>query len=148
MIRFITLMVCFMSALPAYSQESTQLVEVFVNKPRPNKNLDFKNRDGRYIEVVVYDLSGPEIFEEFLSQGLVPGQTQEQVTNMVMDRVGGLDEKYMEEHVLMAYQGLLKATQYEITKIPAVVFNNGESVIYGVSDIQKAILIHQGRNND
>ena len=130
----------------AYSYESVQLIEVFVNKALPVQG-PIKNGLGESVEMVVYDLSGPERYEEELSKGInFSKSSHEEITNTVLKRVNGMSKQYMEEHVIVAYKGLLKATDYQITKIPAIVFNNGQSVIYGITDINKAIKIPQRAN--
>jgi len=130
----------------AYSYESVQLIEVFVNsKVMVPKTIT--NQLGKPVEVIVYDLSGPEKFEKILSEGIdLKNITHEQRTNAVIKQVHEMPKQYMEKHIANAYLGVLKAKQYQVTKIPALVFNNGESVIYGVSNIRKGIKIHQEIN--
>lgn len=142
---FKVLITCFILLLSsnAYSYEPVQLVEVFVNKKVPVQS-GFKNTLGESVEVVVYDLSGPEKYEDDLSKGMdFTNSTHEEITNAVLKRVNGMSKQYMDEYVVRSYKGLLKATEYKITKIPAIVFNNGKNVIYGVADISKAIQLHQ-----
>ncbi len=42
------------------------------------------------------------------------------------------------ETLTHAYQGLLKARQYSLQKLPAVVFD-GQAVIYGITDLSQAL---------
>lgn len=142
---FVTFIIIILSS-HAYSNESVQLIEVFVNRAFPVQ-APIKNSLEEPVEVVVYDLSGPERYEEELGKGInFTNSSDEEITNTVLKRVNGMSKQYMEEHVVVAYKGLLKATDYQITKIPAIVFNNGQSVIYGITDINKAIKIHQRAN--
>ena len=47
------------------------------------------------------------------------------------------------ERLRVSLRGAMKAVQYDIRKIPAVVFNGGEAVVYGVRDIDVAINMYE-----
>lgn len=119
--------------------ESVSLIEIFVDDLNAIKHGRITNKAGLNVEFVIYDLSGPERFEKELSRGI--SGSIDQVKRKVLKKVQGLPASYMEEHVMTPYKGLLKAMEYELTKLPAIVFNNGESVIYGVRNINKAVQI-------
>jgi integrating conjugative element protein (TIGR03757 family) len=38
-----------------------------------------------------------------------------------------------------AYEGLVKAQQYRLDRLPAIVFDNGQAVVYGVTDLEAAL---------
>jgi integrating conjugative element protein (TIGR03757 family) len=42
-----------------------------------------------------------------------------------------------------AYAGPAKALQYRLAKIPAVVFDQGAAVVYGVTDVAEAVRFYQ-----
>jgi len=130
------LILSLLSSVVAAS-ESVSLIEIFVDDANPIQRV--KNGAGRDIEFVIYDLSAPERFEKELSRGV--SGSLDQVKRKVLKKIQGLSTSYMEEHVMTPYKGLLKAMEYELIKLPAIVFNNGESVIYGVRSIKKAIQI-------
>lgn len=132
------LILSLLSSVVAAS-ESVSLIEIFVDDANPIKHGRVKNSAGRDIEFVIYDLSAPERFEKELSRGV--SGSLDQVKSKVLKKIQGLSTSYMEEHVMTPYKGLLKAMEYELIKLPAIVFNNGESVIYGVRSINKAIQI-------
>lgn len=57
-------------------------------------------------------------------------------------------KKVSVERLRTSLHGAMKAIQFDIRKIPAVVFNDGEAVVYGVRDIDVAInMYEQWRKN-
>ena len=66
--EFVTFTIILLSS-HAYSYESVQLIEVFVNSKVMVPKI-ITNRLGKPVEVIVYDLSGPEKFEKILSEGI------------------------------------------------------------------------------
>lgn len=138
--KYLVSIVLLMLSTASYAYEAVSLVEVFVNTPL-RADTPLKNSTGQLIEVKVYDLSAPERFENELSQNLP--ETEQLIKTAVLQKVQALPHSYFEEHVVMPYEGILKATEYELTKLPAIVFNNGETVIYGIKDIGRAVRIRE-----
>ena len=46
-----------------------------------------------------------------------------------------------------AQQGRLKALEYQITKLPAIVFNRGTQVVYGTTDVLSALRVFNRAEN-
>ncbi len=46
------------------------------------------------------------------------------------------------QHLTLAYQGLLKAKQYGVLRLPAIVFD-GTAIVYGVTDLEEALSIYR-----
>ncbi|MCB2425868.1 TIGR03757 family integrating conjugative element protein [Methylophaga pinxianii] len=113
------------------------LVEAFYDKDTRLVNVQIAER---VATVKTYDLSAPESFENMLSEGLSddPAVAQQQAKQRIEQRGNAIQQQLME-----AYEGGLKAMQYEIDKIPAIVFNGGQHVIFGVHDVNKAISIYK-----
>lgn len=115
------------------------LVEAFYDKDTRLVNVQMAER---VATVKTYDLSAPERFEDMLSEGLSddPAVAQQQAKDRIEKRGNAIQRQLME-----AYEGGLKAMQYEIDKIPAIVFNGGQHVIFGVHDVNKAISIYKAQ---
>ena len=45
----------------------------------------------------------------------------------------------LQQQLITAYQGLSVAIQYQIDRYPAVLFDRGKAVVYGVTDLQQAL---------
>ena len=113
------------------------IVEAFYDKDTRLLNVQMAER---IANVKAYDLSAPDQFEKQLSEGLSsdPTLAQKQAKERIEQHGNEI------QHQLMAaYEGALIAMKYEIKKIPAIVFNGGEYVIYGVTDVNKAINMYK-----
>lgn len=81
----------------------------------------------------VFYLDGPTQIEAKLSEGLSndPVEAKQQALKRIQDT-------QMQQALINAYQGINKAWQLGVTKLPAVVVN-GRYVVYGMSDVNQAI---------
>lgn len=124
-------------ALASSASANPLVVEAFYDKDTRLINVQ---QAERIANVSVFDLSAPEKLEDILSEGLsdVPEVAQRQAQERIAN--GGYQ---LQIQLQEAYEGSLKAMQYDIQKLPAVVFNNGLHKIYGVSDVHKAIAIYK-----
>lgn len=85
---------------------------------------------------VVYDLSAPNRLNLGLDSGLP--RNQEAALAMAKARIASNSET-----IRSAYAGYGKAAQYQIAKIPAVVFGHGEAVVYGATDVAEALTLYR-----
>jgi integrating conjugative element protein (TIGR03757 family) len=86
--------------------------------------------------VTVYDLSAASRVLDSLGRGL-PGDHKAAAaiaSSRLAASAGALRT---------AYAGHAKAAEYGIEKIPAVVFDGGSSVVYGITDLQEALRIYR-----
>lgn len=118
---------------------NTLTVEAFHDQTTRLLNVQMAER---IANVTVYDLSAPERFEKALSEGLSsdPAEAERQAKERIVKR-----GHVIQQELMQAYEGSLKAMQYNVEKVPAVVFNAGQYIIYGVSDIDKAIKLYNER---
>lgn len=112
------------------------MVEVFHGADQQIINLKDASRAAT---VTVYDLSEPSRIEDRISLNLssTPLIAQRQAKKILEDHGPSIMREFAE-----AYQGTLKANDYQLTKLPAIVFNHGDSVVYGELNIAKAIQIY------
>jgi integrating conjugative element protein (TIGR03757 family) len=85
--------------------------------------------------VLVYNLDLPALIEAELSMRLP--QDRKAAAQLASAELQGTWRKSAET-LTHAYQGLLKARQYSLQKLPAVVFD-GQAVIYGITDLSQAL---------
>lgn len=88
----------------------------------------------------VYLLDGLERVDTELSAGLPTNERDAQA--MVRQRIQAIGAHSLADRTKSAAEGIVRAALYGIDRIPAVVVN-GESVIYGVTDIDVARAIFQ-----
>ncbi len=80
-----------------------------------------------------FNLDAHRNLEQKLSEGLPTDLVEaERIANERLMALPGLE-------VQTAFQGIALALQWDIRKAPAYVFDNGGSVIYGVTDLSVAI---------
>lgn len=88
----------------------------------------------------VYYLDQVENFEEEISQNL--SKSPEIAEQEIRTFFNSTDWKAQEQQLKDAYQGVISGWQNGIKKVPAVFFDNqlsSPSVIYGMTDVQKAL---------
>jgi len=110
-------------------------IEVFTNARYP-----ISGTASASVSIQIYDIDAPDRLEDALSADLPPDP--EQAKTIAFKRLNDLGAE-LADMVDQAYEGVTKAMSYELTKIPAVVFDDGVSVVYGISDLNEAIKHYQ-----
>jgi integrating conjugative element protein (TIGR03757 family) len=107
-------------------------VEVFTNSAIALSGLGT-------VPATVYQLDGLLQLEAELSQGL-PGD-EAQATVIARERLRKMSGR-LQERAINTSTGLTLVARYKLDRLPAVVIN-GQSVIYGVPDLNKAIELYR-----
>lgn len=89
------------------------------------------------INVSVYNLDAPRNFEKSISQDL-PYHNVEKAVALAKQRL----RNHNSDDMGQIFYGVLKAKQWDIKQLPAIVFGEGESVVYGVSDVNHAYQLY------
>jgi integrating conjugative element protein (TIGR03757 family) len=111
-------------------------VEIFTNGRYP-----VSNDHSVQAPIQIYDLDAPARLDDELSTGLPSDPDQAQA--LALKRLNTLGPEKIADMVNQAYEGVTKAMSYKLTKIPAIVFDGGTSVIYGIADIRDAVRRYQ-----
>jgi integrating conjugative element protein (TIGR03757 family) len=90
------------------------------------------------VRVEVHDLSTQQKLLDELGQGL-PGNPS-LVKDMAASRLGTAGFR---QRLADATAGAMLANRYGIAKIPAIVFDRGAAVAYGLTDVNQAIQLYQ-----
>ncbi len=96
------------------------------------------------IELKIHKVDGLKELEQFLSENL-PNDKQ-QAHAVALDRL----QSEVVDIRRLAHSGadaLELAIRYQIDRYPAFVFNQGDSVIYGMTDVEQAISVYLGEGN-
>lgn len=97
------------------------------------------------IEVIHYDLSDPEKVKKRFLPALPPDVDRAtQILNTFLASAEGAEFK---KAIREAYRGHEKMVGYQLEKIPAVVFEQGKYVVYGITDISKAAALYRAHLN-
>lgn len=127
----------FFYAFPAGAEPT---IEVFSDERFPITGIDsVRERFG--IEVTNYDLGAPKRWTAEMSVNLpvVPQQAKA----VLLSRFEKIGMDKVKQSLQEAYIGHMKAYQYAITRYPAIVFDQGKSVVYGVVNLPQALRIYQ-----
>ncbi len=105
-------------------------IEVFVLSHEPVEGIDHTRG------VTVYALDAVDQWKRthFPVLSDTPRSAAGQVRT-VLENLAELDKASLQR----AWQGLLKAHRYGLERIPAIVLNDGKSVIYGTTDVNLAV---------
>lgn len=129
------------TSLGAYADESDReaalLIEVFTTSQYPiQKTTSLRAPNDSRERYRRYDIDRISLLEEALSEGLP--NDPERAKQLVLTRFQTMDST-LGDQLENAGKGLAQAMTYGIDRLPAVVFE-GQAVIYGVTDIDKALV--------
>jgi integrating conjugative element protein (TIGR03757 family) len=118
-------------ALPVFAQET---IEVFTELP-----VQIDALSG--VEVIHYDLSEPDRIKSKLNLKLPP---DEEIAKAKAKQFFQTPEgKAYQVAMRDAYRGRQKMMQYQLSKIPAIVFDDGKYVIYGTTDVAHSARLYR-----
>lgn len=103
--------------------------QIFINQSYLSSSWQIKH----------YLIDGGRDFESVISKGLSSNPT------IAMQQVKArlANKTLIKKKVTKAWQGAINAQSINIAKVPAITFDKGKSVIYGVTDVLKAYKIYQ-----
>ncbi|MEW8139162.1 MAG: DUF1525 domain-containing protein [Candidatus Thiodiazotropha endolucinida] len=89
------------------------------------------------VALSVYNIDGHRNLEKELSADLPQNFVEaEKIAN---DRLMALDGKAIQD----AFRGVALTLQWDLRKVPAIVFGDGDQVIYGVTNLDEALKRYQ-----
>jgi len=122
----------FVLASPAV--QALESVEVFTDPALfPVTNADIG------LPVEVHDLSAMNRLMAAMGQGL-PGNDPAQAKTLVTARLARPD---IRQEITLGLAASARASQYGLSKIPAIVFDHGTAVAYGLTDVSQAVRLYQ-----
>lgn len=108
-------------------------VTYFGNNQYPPQNVDWlKSQAG--VTLLLINLDDHRNLEKELAAGLSPSDPT-RTTAIAQERVKVIPPSRLEA----LFTGPMKAREWQVMRVPAVVFGEGRSVVYGVRDLQEAI---------
>ena len=122
------------------SQAAEQpFIEVISSDLFPVSDIQVLQRQG--YSVNVYNLDDGKRLVAQIGANLP--HNQEAAKNTLQQRFKKMGEEQVKAQFIQAYQAVTISTQYGLTRYPAVVFNHGESVIYGETNLVQALRLYQ-----
>jgi integrating conjugative element protein (TIGR03757 family) len=134
-------MTWFLFLILWFSSLNSQALTLEVITDQPNQVRDVARLRQQGIIVTVYDLTAGDRMAEVMSKGLTgPDQHAHQ---QVQQRIAAIGRNQFEAQLKQAFQAMIQSVAYELDRHPAIVFNQGEAVVYGVTDLQTALGYYQ-----
>jgi integrating conjugative element protein (TIGR03757 family) len=127
----------------AYASTPLHSIEVVFNDQTPVSNVSLIQPalQAQGVTVGLYNLDAPAQLSKDLSLGL-PAHV-ELAKKIVQERLNQDGSAALNARYQNAYQALTKILEYELDRFPAIVFNHGQAVVYGVTDLAVALQIFQ-----
>ena len=114
-------------------------LEVITDQPNQIRDADRLRQQG--MKVSVYDLTAGDRMADVMSNGLTGPNNH--ALKQVQQRIAAIGRKQFETQLKQAFQAVIQSVAYELDRHPAVVFNHGEAVVYGVTDLKAAVDYYQ-----
>jgi len=133
-ILFATLVFCL--KLPATEQP---FIEVISSDLFPITGIKSLQRQGYLVNVYNLD-DGKRLVAQI---GANLPNNQNAAKNVLQQRFKKMGDKQVKAQFIQAYQAVTLSTQYGLSRYPVVVFNHGESVIYGETNLAQALSLYQ-----
>lgn len=138
----ITFALAVLMAVPERAQAEMlypQQIEVFTDRTRPVRIPTTLRQDlqRHHVDLRLFELDAPAELEDHLSAGLPADPVQAE--GMARQRLQALGKERLDARIQEVYGGLLQAVAYELDRYPAIVFDGGRGVVYGVTDLAQAL---------
>ncbi len=130
---FMMLILCISSGLLNAAEKP--VIEVIHSDAHTITGIDHLKQQG--FKVTPYNLDQPKRLIARFAQNLPPNQ--DAAKKKLEQRFQTIGKSKVQQQFQSAYQALIVATQYGINRYPAIVFNHGQAVIYGITDLTQAL---------
>jgi len=114
-------------------------IEVITRDAYPIKGMQTLQRRG--FSVKVYNLDDSQRLISKIGINL-PNHLNA-AKSALQQRFNKIGLSAVSQQFMTAFQATSVSTQYGLTRYPAVVFDHGQSVIYGVTDLHQAVNLYQ-----
>jgi len=137
-IRLFLLLMFFGFSFKLQAKEQL-FIEVISSDSFPVTGIKALQQQG--LSVNVYNLDDGKRLVAQIGANLPNNQNA--AKNVLQQRFKEMGDKQVKAQFIQAYQAVTLSTQYGLTRYPAVVFNHGESVVYGETNLVQALRLYQ-----
>ena len=120
-------------------QNQPPFIEVITSDAYPVSGIKSVQHKGFLVKV--YNLDDGERLVANIGKHLP--KNQDAAKKALEKRFKKMGDAAIKQQFMQAYHGVILSTQYGLTRYPAVVFERGQSVIYGVTDLNQAINLYR-----
>ena len=114
-------------------------IEVITSDAYPVSGIKSVQRHGYLVNVYNLD-DGKRLVAEI---GKHLPKNQDAAKKALEKRFKKMGDAAIKQQFMQAYHGVILSTQYGLTRYPAVVFEQGQSVIYGVTNLDQAVNLYR-----
>ena len=114
-------------------------IEVITSDAYPVSGIKSVQRQGFLVNV--YNLDDGKHLVADLGKHLPNNQNA--AKKALEKRFNKMGDVAVKQQFMQAYHGVILGTQYGLTRYPAVVFKQGQSVIYGVTNLNQAVNLYR-----
>ena len=137
-LRHVLLLLTFLFSFNVCAAEQTY-IEVVTSDAYPVSGI--KSVQGQGLLVNVYNLDdGKRLVAEI---GKHLPKNQDAAKKALEKHFKKMGDAAVKQQFMQAYHGVILSTQYGLTRYPAVVFEQGQSVIYGVTNLNQAVNLYR-----
>ena len=137
-IRFFLLLITFGFCFNSQAAEQP-FIEVVTSDSFSVTGINALQQQG--LSVKVYNLDDGKRLVAQIGANLPNNQNA--AKNVLQQRFKKMGDKQVKAQFILAYQAVTLSTQYGLSRYPAVVFNHGESVVYGETNLVQALRLYQ-----
>jgi len=128
--------------LASFAAETPSQVDVFTDAAHPIDNVAaVKQALGEQATVRTFHIDAQARLNETLSKDLPADRDKARA--IALERIQALDPSRLGRALAETFDGLMLAQRYGIDRYPAVVFDGGERVVYGVVDLREALRLYR-----
>lgn len=117
----------------AQAPAPSNVIEVFTDNPALIDSV-------AGAEVIHYDLSESDRLKRSALPALPPNQ--EEAMRIIKAFFNSPEGKVFQNNMRSALEGKRKMIQYQLQKIPAIVFDQGKYAVYGMTDVHEAARLY------
>ncbi len=129
---------CFSFSFNIYAAEPP-FIEVITSDAYPVSGIKSVQRLGFLVNVYNLD-DGKRLVAEM---GKHLPNNQDAAKKALEKQFKKMGDAAVKQQFMQAYHGVTLSTQYGLTRYPAVVFERGHSVIYGVTNLNQAVNLYR-----
>ena len=124
-----------------YAQDGLpQRIEIFTDSITPVAGAEEFARLLTPARVRYYNLDAPREMQAEISRGLPTDPERAKVVALKRIQDGGTE---LALKLVDTWHGVIAARGYDLAKYPAIVFDGGAAVVYGVTDLKRAVVSYR-----
>lgn len=128
--------------LTSFAAQPPSQIDVFTDAAHPMENIAaVKQALGEQTTVRTFHIDAQTRLNESLSKDLPADRDKAKA--IALERIQALNHTRLGQALAESFDGLMLAQRYGIDRYPAIVFDGGEGVVYGVVDLREALRLYR-----